>query len=105
MRDIYVGGSIIGIATGTFFTSNWALGTTVVPKEEAGRYLGIANLAGAGAGAIGGYIGGPIADIFTVHVPDYPGLGYLLLFAMYVGLFGLSAVSLVRVHEKQRVPP
>ena len=104
MREIYVGGSIIGIATGTFFTSNWALGTTVVPKEEAGRYLGIANLAGAGAGAIGGYIGGPIADIFTVHVPDYPGLGYLLLFAMYGSLFGLSAVSLVRVHEKQRVP-
>jgi MFS family permease len=104
MREIYIGGCIIGIATGMFFTSNWALGTTVVPKKEAGQYLGIANLAGAGAGAIGGYIGGPIADFFTVHVPSYSGLGYLLLFAMYGVLFALSSMSLVKVNEKQTVP-
>ena len=61
---IYLGGVIIGIATGLFFASNWALGTVLVPKEEAGRYLGISNLAGAGAGAVGAYIGGPIADYF-----------------------------------------
>jgi hypothetical protein len=40
---------------------------------EAGRFLGISNLAGAGAGAIGTYIGGPIADFFTVNVPQMPG--------------------------------
>ena len=64
---IYVGGSIIGIATGLFFTANWALGTVLVPKEEAGRYLGISNLAGAGAGAVGAYIGGPIADFVSAR--------------------------------------
>ncbi|MDY7075986.1 MAG: MFS transporter [Chloroflexota bacterium] len=36
MAVIYVGGCIIGAATGIFFTTNWALGTDVVPKEEAG---------------------------------------------------------------------
>ena len=46
-----------------FLAANWALGTEIVPKEEAGRYLGISNLAGAGAGAVGAYIGGPIATI------------------------------------------
>jgi MFS family permease len=33
MTVIYVGGCIIGAATGTFFTANWALGTDIVPKE------------------------------------------------------------------------
>jgi hypothetical protein len=94
---IYVGGCIIGAATGLFFTSNWALGTELVPKEEAGRYLGISNLAGAGAGAVGAYIGGPIADFFTVRVPEMPGLGYVVLFSIYGFLFILSIAALAGV--------
>ncbi|MEW6568077.1 MAG: MFS transporter [Chloroflexota bacterium] len=94
---IYVGGCLIGLAAGLFFTANWALGTSLVPKAEAGRYLGLSNLAGAGAGAVGAYIGGPIADFFTVHVPDIPGLGYVTLFAIYGLLFLSSTLSLIRV--------
>ena len=96
---IYIGGCFIGAATGLFYTANWALGTGLVPKSEAGRYLGISNLAGAGAGAVGAYIGGPIADYFTVRVPGVPGLGYVLLFAIYGVLFLLSVVALSRVQE------
>jgi MFS family permease len=99
---IYIGGCLIGAATGMFYTANWALGTELVPKAEAGRYLGISNLAGAGAGAVGAYIGGPIADYFTLHVPTAPGMGYVLLFAIYGTLFLLSIVALVRVREPAR---
>jgi MFS family permease len=99
MTMIYVGGCIVGAATGVFFTTNWALGTDIVPQEKAGRYLGISNLAGAGAGAVGAYIGGPIADYFTKHVPQIPGLGYVLIFAIYGLLFLLSALVLIRVQE------
>jgi len=99
---IYIGGCLIGVATGMFYTANWALGTELVPKAEAGRYLGISNLAGAGAGAIGAYVGGPIADYFTAHVPNAPGLGYVLLFAIYGTLFLLSIVALGRVREPAR---
>jgi MFS family permease len=99
LNVIYVGGCMVGAAAGVFFTTNWALGTDLVPKAEAGRYLGISNLAGAGAGAVGAYIGGPIADYFTVHVPHIPGLGYVLIFAIYAALFGLSAVGLLGVRE------
>ena len=87
LTSIYFGGLFIGAATGIFFTSNWALGTSLVPKNEAGRFLGISNLAGAGAGAVGAYIGGPIADYFTRFVPDSPGLGYVVLFSIYGILF------------------
>jgi len=94
---IYVGGCVIGIAAGLFYTSNWALGTLLVPKSEAGRYLGISNLAGAGAGAVGAYIGGPIADFITAQVPQVPGFGYVLLFTIYGLLFLFSVIALTQV--------
>ncbi len=97
---IYVGGSIIGVATGLFYAANWALGTLVVPREEAGRYLGISNLAGAGAGAVGAFIGGPIADFVTAQVPQVPGFGYVLLFSIYGLLFLFSVVALTQVRSQ-----
>jgi MFS family permease len=91
MFMIYIAGIFIGLGTGFFMTSNWALGTDLVPAEEAGRYLGISNLAGAGAGMIGKGIGGPIADYLNTYLP---GLGYFAIFASYAVLFALSAVSM-----------
>lgn len=99
---IYVGGCIIGIAAGFFYTANWALGTVLVPKEEAGRYLGISNLAGAGAGAVGAYIGGPIADFVTAQVPGVPGFGYVLIFSIYGLLFLFSVLALTQVKESKQ---
>jgi MFS family permease len=96
---IYVGGCIIGISAGLFYTANWALGTLLVPKQEAGRYLGISNLAGAGAGAVGAYIGGPIADFITAQVPQIAGFGYVLIFTIYGLLFLFSVIALTQVKE------
>ncbi|HWQ03909.1 MAG TPA: MFS transporter [Longilinea sp.] len=100
---IYLGGCIIGTGMGLFYTANWALGTEIVPKEEAGRFLGISNLAGAGAGAIGAYIGGPMADFLSAQLPKTPAMGYVLLFAIYGVLFLLSIAALSQVHEAPRV--
>jgi MFS family permease len=91
---VLVAGSIIGIGAGTFLATNWALGTDLAPAEEAGRYLGISNLAGAGAGIVGAGIGGPMADFFNAV---QPGLGYSVVFALYGVLFVLSALTLLKV--------
>jgi MFS family permease len=88
---IYTAGGIIGLATGLFMTANWALGTDLVPPEEAGRYMGISNLAGAGAGIVGTGIGGPVADTLNGYLS---GLGYFAIFAAYTLLFALSVVSM-----------
>lgn len=98
---IYAGGVLIGIATGLFYTANWALGTEIVPPQQAGRFLGISNLAGAGAGAIGAYIGGPIADLLTTRVPEFPGIGYILLFSIYGMMFLLSVIALNMITVKR----
>jgi MFS family permease len=92
---VVLSGCIIGLGAGAFMATNWALGTVLVPPEEAGRYLGISNLAGAGAGIVGAGIGGPIADSFNRLEP---GLGYLVIFAIYGSLFLISVVTLTKVH-------
>ena len=98
---VIVSGCIIGLSAGTFMATNWALGTNLVPAKDAGRYLGISNLAGAGAGIVGSGIGGPMADFFN-HLQ--PGLGYLVLFAIYAALFLISSVTLRNVKSPAGVP-
>ena len=94
MPSVIVAGSIMGVGAGIFLATNWALGTDLAPPEEAGRYLGISNLAGAGAGIVGVGIGGPVADFFNAL---RPGLGYSVILVLYGTLFLLSAVVLIRV--------
>lgn len=98
---IYVSGCLIGLATGLFLTTNWALGTTIVPDQKAGRYLGISNLAGAGAGMVGAGLGGPLADLLN---RSNPGSGYFVLFFCYAVLFLFSSVIITRMHRISHVP-
>ena len=83
-------------------TINWSLGTNLVPPEEAGRFLGISNLAGAGAGMIGYGIGAPVADYLNGITP---GLGYIATFAAYGVLFALSTLSLKFIREQHKISP
>jgi MFS family permease len=92
--SVLAGAGVLGMGAGAFMASNWALGTDLVPSDEAGHYLGISNLAGAGAGIVGAGIGGPLADAFNAF---QPGLGYQVIFALYGALFLVSALVLFKV--------
>ncbi len=87
MNTIFIGACLIGAGVGFFYSANWALGTEIVPSEKAGQFFGVANLAGAGAGAVGAYIGGPIADANS----------FVLLMAIYGGVMLLSIFALAGV--------
>jgi MFS family permease len=88
---MYVSAAIIGLSYAVFNVASWALGTDIIPRERAGEFLGLQNLAGAGAGAIGAYIGGTIAD----HS------GYVLMMTMFGVMFLLSAVTTLFIRVKQ----
>ncbi|MCD4672200.1 MAG: MFS transporter [Anaerolineaceae bacterium] len=90
LTAFYIGGALAGIGIGFFYSANWALGTEIVPPNQAGRFLGLSNLAGAGAGAIGAYIGGPIGD----------QLGYGFLLGIYGTMFILSMLALKGIPDK-----
>ena len=91
ITSMYVAAAIIGMAYAFYNVSSWALTTDLVPKERVGEFLGLQNLAGAGAGAIGAYIGGTIAD----HS------GYVLLMAMFGVMFLLSSVASLFIKENK----
>ncbi|WP_298003846.1 PucC family protein, partial [Anaerolinea sp.] len=80
-----------------FYATSWALGVSLVPEDQAGRYLGVSNLAGAGAGMVGTGIGGPIADWIN---RIQPGMGYFVIFGAYALLLILSVVTLRWVQSK-----
>ncbi len=88
---MYVAAAIIGLAYALFNVASWALGTDIIPKDRAGEFLGLQNLAGAGAGAIGAYIGGVIAD----------QSGYVLMMAMFGVMFLLSSVAAIFIQQKK----
>ena len=89
MAALYAGSSLVGVGMGVFYAANWALGVALVPPDRAGQFLGLSNLAGAGAGAIGAYIGGPLAD----------RMSYTLLMAIFGLLFALSTLALLGIRE------
>ncbi len=87
--QVMISGSLLGISFGAFMSSNWALATDLVAKGEEARYLGLTNLATAGAGALVGLMG-VVIYLFNVEIPD---LGYqVMLGACFIYFLVGSAV-------------
>jgi MFS family permease len=77
---LIVCGSISGAGIGLFLTANWALANRLAPTADAGMFLGLTNLATAGAEALS-RLEGPLIDLFNRLRPDV-FLGYRAVFVM-----------------------
>jgi MFS family permease len=97
VAHLYIVGAIIGIATGIFLSVNWALATDLIPGEEAGKYMGLSNLATAGAGAVS-RLGGPLIDGVNALQPG-AFLGYPVLFALAAVSALIGTLLLRRIRE------
>jgi MFS family permease len=95
---VYVFGAIIGIATGTFLSVNWALATDLIPVEQAGKFLGFTNLATAGAAATS-RLGGPFIDALNAVWPGTE-IGYPVAFAFAALATLVGTVVLVRLWRR-----
>ncbi len=89
-------GSVLGMGMGLFLTANWALANKLAPGEEAGKYLGLTNIATAGAGALA-RLTGPVLDALNNARPGL-WLGYtvLFLFGSFCALLSLPLLRKVR---------
>jgi len=90
---ILFAGGILGIATGAFMSSNWALATDLVPKGEEARYLGLTNLATAGGAALARLIG-PVIDFFNAYSS---GLGYSVMLGACFIYFVIGSGLLMKI--------
>jgi MFS family permease len=81
-----LGAMFLGVASGTFLSVDWALMTDIIPKAASGRYMGISNIAVAGAGTLAGLLVGPIIDIVggKAETGDGPRAAYLAAVVFFV---------------------
>jgi len=93
-------GSLIGAGLGIFLSANWALANDLAPAVDAGKFLGLTNIATAGAGALGRLIG-PVIDVVNNARPGEYG-GYVVLFVTTAVLSLASLIALRRVPDPSR---
>lgn len=105
MTQVIMYSSLLGVATGSFNSIDWALATDLIPREAAGRFMGISNLAGAGSQALAALIGGSLRDGFNALGETFlkvTNLGYTALFIFGAIYFLLGIVFLLKVHEPRQ---
>jgi Na+/melibiose symporter-like transporter len=98
VRSLYLVGAIIGMATGIFVSVNWALATDLIPADKAGLYLGLSNLATAGAAATS-RLAGPLIDGLNAMRPG-AYLGYPALFVIASASAVAGALLMFRIRQR-----
>jgi Na+/melibiose symporter-like transporter len=91
-------GGLLGLSAGAFLSTNWALATDLVPAGEEARYLGLTNIATAGAGALARLIG-PVIDFFNTR---QPGLGYSIMLLVCIIYFVIGSAAVIPIKLKNK---
>ena len=95
-------GVVLGLGVGAFLSADWAMLTDLVPRAEAARYLGIANIAAAGGSATARFLGGVVIDPVS-KLTGAAWAGYAAVFGMAMIGFLVSAWAILRVPTGQGV--
>lgn len=96
-----------GIGIGIFLSADWALMADVIPKETAGRYMGILNAGTAMAGPVFLILAGPLKDLVARLWGDPLGPRAAMALAsvfVVVAAVALLKVDPHRVEAKTAVP-
>jgi MFS family permease len=97
---ITVAGGIIGMGIGAFLSASWALATDIVPRQEAARYLGIANIATCIGSGVARLLGGVLIDPINKALGSSSS-GYLLLYSLAALCFLASALVIIPLPNKR----
>jgi MFS family permease len=100
VAQLVIAGGLVGASAGIFMSVNWAWAADLAPPTEAGRYLGVSNVATAGASALSRLVAGPIIDGGNAL---RAGIGYDLLFLVLAIAMTAGALILAGVPETRPV--
>jgi MFS family permease len=100
VAQLVIAGGLVGASAGIFMSVNWAWAADLAPPAEAGRYLGVSNVATAGASALSRLVAGPIIDGGNAL---RAGIGYDLLFLVLAIAMTAGALLLAGVPETRPV--
>jgi len=99
MPGLMLFGGVLGAGIGLFLTANWALANKLAPGEEAGKFLGLTNLATAGSGALA-RLEGPALDRLNGLWPGQ-WVGYIWLFVFGAVCIVLSMLLLGKISNQK----
>jgi MFS family permease len=99
---VIVAAVFIGACSGVFLGVDWALMTDIIPKAESGRYMGISNIAVAGAGPLATTIGGLLTLVLGGVLAMNAGVAWRGVFVLLAVELALGAFALRQVTEPRR---
>jgi Na+/melibiose symporter-like transporter len=97
LNILLIPAAIIGVSLAAFSSANWALAVDLVPGGEEARYLGLANMATAGGGALARLIG-PVMDFANNRTPN---LGYTVMLLACASYLVAGALLLMKVRAER----
>ena len=97
MPGLMAFGGVLGAGIGLFLTANWALANKLAPREQAGKFMGLTNLATAGSGALA-RLEGPALDWLNGLWPGQ-WVGYTWLFVFGALCILLSMFLLGKINS------
>jgi MFS family permease len=83
--------ALLGVGVGIFLSASWALVTDIVPRADAGRYLGLANAATAGGSAAARLLGALLIDPLNRLLGTSDG-GYIAVYGLALAAFLLGSL-------------
>jgi MFS family permease len=91
--QVLLGGAFIGLASGAFLSTSWAMATDLAIKGEEAKYLGLTNLAMSAGSALARLIG-PLIDYFNTVETN---LGYSVMLLVCLLCFIAGSLVVLRV--------
>jgi len=85
--------ALLGVCSGAWMCTQWALATDLVGWGEEARHLGLVNMSIAGAGVVSRLVG-PVIDYFNSVSPD---LGYQVMLLVCFVFFIAGSLLLLRI--------
>lgn len=95
LSDLMFAGGLIGIGMGLYTSANWAWAIDLTPPSEAARFLGLTNLATAGATVVTSLFGPAISLLNQQSA----GSGFTFMFIVATLGFLLGVAMLAKVRE------
>ena len=91
--QVLLAGALIGLASGAFLSTSWAMATDLAAEGEEAKYLGLTNLAMAAGSALARLIG-PLIDFFNTLETN---LGYSVMLLACFLCFIVGSLLVLKV--------
>lgn len=101
---LLLAGGMLGVAVGAWQSANWALITDIVPAAHAARFLGLANIATAGASLAGRSAGAALVDPLN-RLTGSASAGYMALYGLTALMFLASSWAVRRIPAVSPIRP